>query len=117
MNSTSVQMTKPSVLAPDLEVTGNIHSTGDLIVQAQVTGDIAASTVAVHQWANVNGDIQSKQLIVDGRVDGHVVAGSVTVSQSGQIMGSLHYSSLVVEAGAEIGGHLRKVAPDVPPQK
>lgn len=116
MNSLPDKVTKPSVLAPDLEVTGNIHSTGDLIVQAQVTGNIAAATAAIHPWASIKGDIEAHQVTVDGRVEGHITGGSVTVSHTGQIVGSLAYTSLAVREGATIDGDLKRVVPSSLPQ-
>lgn len=103
-------MAKPSVFAADLEVTGRIHSTGDLIVQAQITGDITAENVAIHEWATVNGDVEAKQLLVEGRVDGRILAGNVVLSPSGKVSGVLHYMSLAVETGAVIDGDLRTIA-------
>lgn len=117
MNSTSGKVAKPSVLAPDLEVTGNIHSTGDLIVQAQVTGNIDASTVAVHPWASIFGDVEAQQVTVDGHVEGHIVGGSVTVSHRGQITGSLSYMSLAVQEGATIDGELKRLVHATQTQK
>lgn len=107
---------QPSVLAADLEVTGNIHSTGDLIVQAQVHGNISGAVVAVQEWAHVSGDVEAGQTIIDGRIDGRVAAHQVTVTRMGNITGAVHYTSLTVEAGATIEGDLQRIAPAAQPQ-
>lgn len=115
MTSISGQTAQPSVLASDLEVSGDIQSTGEVVVQAQVTGNIVASVVAIHAGATVTGDIEAGQVTIDGRINGQVVAGKVIVTRSGEIRGALHYRSLTVEADATIEGELQRIAPSAPP--
>jgi cytoskeletal protein CcmA (bactofilin family) len=108
---------KPSVLAPDLEVTGDITAKGPLVVQARVVGNITGDIITIEHWANVKGDIEAKQATVEGVVVGAVVAGDVRVTHSGQISGSVHYNTLAVEAGAMIEGHLRRITPSPEPDQ
>ena len=115
MNNSTGKLVPPSVLAPDLEVTGDITSKGTVVVQARVIGNIAADVVSIQQWANVEGDIEAKQATIEGTVAGAVIAGEVRVAHSGQIKGSVHYAKLTVEAGASIEGHLRKITPTPEP--
>lgn len=106
---------KPSILAPDLEVTGDITSTGPLVVQARVVGNITGEIVTIEHWANVKGDIEAKQATIEGVVVGAVIAEDVRVAHSGQINGSVHYAKLAVESGAMIEGHLRMITPPQEP--
>jgi cytoskeletal protein CcmA (bactofilin family) len=108
---------KPSVLAPDLEVTGDITAKGPLVVQARVVGNITGDIVTIEHWANVKGDIEAKQATVEGVVVGAVVAGDVRVTHSGQISGSVHYNTMTVETGAMIEGHLRRITPPLEPDQ
>ncbi len=105
------KLVPPSVLAPDLEVTGDITTKGPLVVQARVVGNITGEIVTIQHWANVKGDIEAKQATIEGVVVGAVIANDVRVTHSGQINGSVHYTKLAVEAGAMIEGHLRKITP------
>jgi cytoskeletal protein CcmA (bactofilin family) len=109
MTNPTSKLVRPSVLAPDLEVTGDITSKGPLVVQARVVGNIAGEIVTIEQWADVKGDIEAKQTTIEGVVLGEVIAGDVRVAHSGQINGSVHYTKLAVEPGAVIEGHLRKI--------
>ncbi len=117
MNSSTSKATKSSVLAPDLEVIGNITSKGPLVVQARVVGNIAGDSVTIEHWANVKGDIEAKKAVIQGVVVGAVLASDVQVAHSGQINGSVHYATLAVEGGGTIEGHLRKITsiPDLVP--
>lgn len=114
MTTLTPSTAKPSVLAPDLEVTGDITSRGPLVVQARVVGNITGEIVTIEHWANVKGDIEAKQATIEGVVVGAVIAEDVRVAHSGQINGSVHYAKLAVESGAMIEGHLRMITP--PPE-
>jgi cytoskeletal protein CcmA (bactofilin family) len=117
MNTPTSKAAKASLLAPDLEVIGDITSKGPLVVQARVVGNIAGDSVTIEHWANVKGDIEAKQAVIEGVVVGAVIASDVRVAHSGQINGSVHYAKLAVETGAVIEGHLRKITstPDIVP--
>lgn len=115
MNTPTSNVGKPSVLAPDLEVTGDITSKGPLVVQARVVGNITGDIVTIEHWSNVKGDIEARQATIEGVVVGAVVASDVRVAHSGQINGSVHYVKLAVEAGAVIEGRLRKIVPKPEP--
>jgi cytoskeletal protein CcmA (bactofilin family) len=117
MTTLTSSTAKPSVLAPDLEVTGDITTKGPLVVQARVVGNITGEIVTIEHWANVKGDIEAKQATIEGVVVGAVIADDVRVAHSGQINGSVHYTKLTVEAGAMIEGHLRRITPPPEPDQ
>lgn len=115
MNTPTYKPSKPSVLAPDLEVMGDLTSKGPLVIQARVVGNIAADIVTIEHWADVKGDIEAKQAAIEGVVVGSVFAQDVRVAHSGQISGSVHYTKLAVESGAMIEGHLKMIVPTPDP--
>lgn len=117
MTTSTGKLLQTSVLAPDLEVTGDITSKGPLVVQARVVGNITGEIVTIEQWANVKGDIEAKLATIEGVVVGAVIAGDVRVTHSGQINGSVNYTKLAVEAGAMIEGHLRRITPTPEPDQ
>ena len=73
MNSPTSTAGKPSVLAPDLEVIGDITSKGPLVVQARVVGNITGDIVTIEHWSNVKGDIEARHAAIEGVVVGAVV--------------------------------------------
>ena len=115
MTTSTGKLLPTSVLAPDLEVTGDITSKGPLVVQARVVGNITGEIVTIEQRANVKGDIEAKLATIEGVVVGAVIAEDVRVAHSGQINGSVHYAKLAVESGAMIEGHLRMITPPQEP--
>ena len=111
MNSTARHSAKPSFLAADLEVTGDIRHVGTLVVQAKVTGNIRAAALTLQQGAEVIGDVEALQAKIYGSVQGFAFIEDVTVGTTGQVIGSLQYKTLSVEAGAILDAEIRKMAP------
>ena len=111
MDSAARHSAKPSFLAADLEVTGDIRHAGTLVVQAKVTGNIRAAALTLQQGAEVIGDVEALQAQIYGSVQGFAFIEDVTVGTTGQVIGSLQYKTLAVEAGAILDAEIRKMAP------
>lgn len=111
MDSAARHSAKPSFLAADLEVTGDIRHAGTLVVQAKVTGNIRAAALTLQQGAEVIGDVEALQAKIYGSVQGFAFIEDVTVGTTGQVIGSLQYKTIAVEAGAILDAEIRKMAP------
>lgn len=111
MDSAARHSAKPSFLAADLEVTGDIRHAGTLVVQAKVHGNIRAAALTLQQGAEVIGDVEALEAKIYGAVQGSAFIEEVTVGTTGQVIGSLQYNTLAVEAGAILDAEIRKMAP------
>lgn len=111
MDSAARHSAKPSFLAADLEVTGDIRHAGTLVVQAKVTGNIRAAALTLQQGAEVIGDVEALEAKIYGSVQGSAFIEDVTVGTTGQVIGSLQYKTIAVEAGAILDAEIRKMAP------
>ena len=63
---------RASVLASDLTITGNIKTTGDVVVEGIVDGDIRAHLLTVGETATIRGEIVADDIVINGRVIGRV---------------------------------------------
>ena len=111
MTSPNPQSAKTSVLAADLQIAGNVTSTGQVVFHAKITGDIVADELAIEAGAEVQGDVKARRLKIDGSVLGAVVAADVTITSIGRVSGAVSYGTLTVQAGATLDGELTKVRP------
>ena len=111
MDSAARHSAKPSFLAADLEVTGDIRHAGTLVVQAKVHGNIRAAALTLQQGAEVMGDVEALEAKIYGSVQGSAFIEDVTVGTAGQVIGSLQYKTIAVEAGAILDAEIRKMAP------
>jgi cytoskeletal protein CcmA (bactofilin family) len=111
-NAAPKQETRPervqgaSRISSDLIIQGNVESTGVIIVDGQVRGDIKGETVSIDENGLVEGLISGKIVAVGGVLKGDVECSLLTVTETGQINGSINYERLDVDAGAKISGVL-----------
>lgn len=98
----------PSIVSPDLTVTGNLKSRGDVQVDGTVQGDVEAANLTVGETGAIKGKVNARTLRICGSIHGEVNAGSVTLAASGKVHGDVIHESLAIEAGAYVDGHCRR---------
>ena len=90
----------PSILCKDLQVIGQITSTGDIQIDGIVDGDIETKLLTVGETATVNGSIEGEVIRVAGIVNGEITGRIVELTKSARITGDINHHSLAIEAGA-----------------
>jgi len=98
-----------SVISPDLKITGNLESAGDIHIKGTVEGDIRSRSVTVGEGAKVTGAIIADTVQISGALDGQVEAPNVTVARSAKVHGDIVHQTLSIEAGAHIEGQCRRL--------
>lgn len=98
---------RPSVLAENLTIEGNLASSGDLQIDGTVKGDIACRTLTLGEDGTVKGEVKAETVHVRGRIEGRIVAAVVELAATAVISGDILHDSLGVESGARIDGHLK----------
>lgn len=101
-------VSRPSILAEGLSVTGNIETAGDLQIDGTVIGDIACRTLTLGEDGLVQGAIGAEIVHVRGRVEGRIDAAVVELAASAVVVGDILHDSIGVEVGASIEGHLKR---------
>ncbi len=99
----------PSIISPDLKITGNLESRGDVQIDGCVEGDIRCKSLTIGESADVIGTIHSERVRVCGKVSGEVKADSVVLAKSAQVNGDIAHKTLEIEAGAHFEGSVRKL--------
>jgi cytoskeletal protein CcmA (bactofilin family) len=98
----------PSIVSPDMTITGNVNSQGDVQIDGKVDGDVAAETLTIGEGGTINGTVRARTLRVLGVVTGEIQAEDVTLMASARVQGDVIHASLAIEAGAHIEGHCRR---------
>jgi cytoskeletal protein CcmA (bactofilin family) len=99
-----------SVIAADMEITGNVKSKGDIEVNGAVVGDIACHGVVVGKDARIQGKVEADSIEVHGQLDGNIRAKSVSLTKSAKVTGEIVHESLSVEAGAFVEAKAERIA-------
>jgi len=94
----------PSIVSADLEMDGNLNSTGEIHVDGTIIGDIHTRTLLVGATADIKGEIVADQVRVHGRVNGQIRARQVTLAKTAHVIGDILHEDLSIETGAFLEG-------------
>ncbi|MCC5962317.1 MAG: polymer-forming cytoskeletal protein [Rhodobacteraceae bacterium] len=108
----STQVTKSksaaSVLAADLTVTGNLKTTGDVVIEGNIDGDIRAHLLTVGETATIRGEVVADDIVINGRVIGRVRGLKVRLTSSAQVEGDIIHKTIAIESGAHFEGSVQR---------
>ncbi|MCH8466487.1 MAG: polymer-forming cytoskeletal protein [Roseinatronobacter sp.] len=109
-SASHVTKAKPaaSVLAADLTVTGNLKTTGDIVIEGVVDGDIRAHLLTVGESATIRGEIVADDIVINGRVIGRVRGLKVRLTSSAQVEGDIIHKTIAIESGAHFEGSVQR---------
>lgn len=97
-----------SMIGPDLTITGNLISKGEVQVDGIVEGDIHGSNVVVGETATITGGIIADEVVVRGHVVGTIRSKRVMLQATSQVEGDIYHQSLSIEQGALFEGKSRR---------
>ena len=108
--SSHVTKSKPaaSVLASDLTITGNLKTSGDIVIEGVVDGDIRAHLLTVGESATIRGEIVADDIVINGRVIGRVRGLKVRLTSSAQVEGDIIHKTIAIESGAHFEGSVQR---------
>ncbi len=97
-----------SVLSADLQITGNIKTTGDVNIEGNVEGDIRAHLLTVGEGATVKGECMADDVVVNGRVIGKVRGLKVRLTSTARVEGDIIHKTIAIESGAHFEGSVQR---------
>jgi len=97
-----------SVLSADLQITGNIKTTGDINIEGNVEGDIRAHLLTVGEGATVKGECLADDVVVNGRVIGRVRGLKVRLTSTARVEGDIIHKTIAIESGAHFEGSVQR---------
>ena len=107
---TAAPKAKPpaSLLSADLQITGNLRTTGDIQIEGQVEGDIRAHLLTIGEGATVKGECVADDVIVNGRVIGRVRGLKVRLNSTARVEGDIIHKNIAIESGAHFEGSVKR---------
>lgn len=98
----------PSIIGPELQITGNLVSRGEVQIEGEINGDIHGSHVLVGDRATVTGGIVGDEVVVRGHVMGSVRGKRVLLQSTSRVEGDIYHLTLAIEQGAYFEGKSRR---------
>ena len=96
-----------SVLSADLHITGNLKTSGDILIEGKVDGDIRAHLLTVGEGATIKGEVMADDVVVNGRVIGRVRGLKVRLTSSARVEGDIVHKTIAIESGAHFEGSVQ----------
>ena len=97
-----------SVLSPDLHVTGNMKTTGDIQVEGTVEGDIRAHLLTIGESATIKGEVVADDVVINGRIVGRVRGLKVRLTSTARVEGDIIHKTIAIESGAHFEGSVQR---------
>ena len=97
-----------SVISDEITITGTVSSSGNLVVNGNVDGEISCESLEIGPTGFVSGTVKAGQCHLAGKLEGKLSARNVSITSTGNLNGRLSYGNLEVESGASIALKLRK---------
>ncbi|WP_376872228.1 polymer-forming cytoskeletal protein [Albirhodobacter sp. R86504] len=106
----SAPRAKPSasVLSSDITITGNIRTTGDIVVEGTIEGDIRAHLLTVGENATIKGEIVADDVVVHGHIMGRVRGLKVRLTSTARVEGDIVHKTIAIESGAHFEGSVQR---------
>jgi cytoskeletal protein CcmA (bactofilin family) len=97
-----------SFLGPEVQVTGDIDTPGQLHLDGKITGDVRCGTLVQGTSGEVRGNIVAGEARIAGLVDGAIEAGTLSLDHSARVTGDMLYETLSIAGGAEVEGRFKR---------
>ncbi len=97
-----------STLSSDLTIVGNLRTTGDIMIEGTVEGDIRAHLLTVGEGATIKGEVIADDVVVNGRIIGRVRGLKVRLTSSARVEGDIIHKTIAIESGAHFEGSVQR---------
>lgn len=97
-----------STLSSDLVIKGNVKTTGDIIVEGTVEGDIRAHQLTVGEGATVRGEVIGDDVVINGRIIGRLRGLKVRLTATARVEGDIIHKTIAIESGAHFEGSVQR---------
>ncbi len=107
-----------TVLGTNTTLDGHLSSSANVRLDGIFTGTLEiGGNVLVGETAQINADINAKNISIAGAVRGNVNGKKVQLLRTGRIWGDIHATALTTEEGAFIDGKITMISPQEDPKE
>ncbi|WP_371168941.1 bactofilin family protein [Aliiroseovarius sp. 2305UL8-7] len=108
--SSAAPKVKPpaSTLSSDIVIKGDVKSTGDIIVEGTIEGDIRAHQLTIGEGATVRGEVVGDDVVINGRIIGRLRGLKVRLTSSARVEGDIIHKTIAIESGAHFEGSVQR---------
>ena len=106
-----------TLVAEDVEITGNVVFTGGMRIDGLVRGDVIGravegqgpSLLVLSDKGRIEGSIRCSDAVINGIVTGDLdIEHRLELQSDARVRGTIRYKQLQMDVGASVSGHLVK---------
>ena len=104
--SNNMKNNMSSILGPEVEISGDVKVTGDLLIYGKVYGNIVSKgAVNSAKGSLIKGDINAENASISGTVEGNLdIQSKVVLGRNSYLTGNLKAAIITIEEGAKFDG-------------
>ncbi|MFT4814359.1 MAG: cytoskeletal protein CcmA (bactofilin family) [Paracoccaceae bacterium] len=105
-----------TLISRTTEVVGDIHFSGELLVEGKVKGNIFAeddsdALIRVAEKGAVEGEISVPSAVINGLVEGDVRSSKhIELAAKATVVGNVYYNLIEMVMGSEVNGNLMHIS-------
>jgi cytoskeletal protein CcmA (bactofilin family) len=105
-----------TLISRTTEVVGDIHFSGELLIEGKVKGNIYAeddsdALIRVAEKGSVEGEICVPSAVINGVVQGDVRSSKhIELAAKAAVMGNVYYNLIEMVMGSEVNGNLMHIS-------
>lgn len=103
--------TPPSIISSELNLKGNLTSTGEVQIDGVVDGNVTSRSLTVGEKGTINGSVSADSVRVCGAISGEITARNVVLAKTARVEGDVIHETLTMESGAFLDGQVRRKNP------
>jgi cytoskeletal protein CcmA (bactofilin family) len=110
-----------SLIAPNVEIRGDVVFSGGLRVDGRIHGNVRNESdgpglLVLSEHGSVTGNVEVHDAVVNGTINGDLAVGHFLELQArARVSGNISYRKLQMECGAAIDGRLQSLADSASP--
>ena len=97
----------PCIIGSHVTIKGNINTTGEIIIDGNIEGNIEADAIVVGKSSIIIGDITVNKITIFGKVEGTIKANCVKLKETAFVNGDVFNKEITIENGAFISGLIK----------
>ena len=94
----------PSIIGGDVELKGNLETTGEVQFDGKIEGDLNCGALIIGENAAVDGSVSADSVVVHGKLTGTIRAKNVKLEKTARVNGDVFHEDISVQSGAHIEG-------------
>jgi cytoskeletal protein CcmA (bactofilin family) len=103
-----------SIIASDVEITGNLSAKVDLHIDGTIQGDVSCGSLVQGESSSINGKVVAENARLSGKVDGSIEARDLVIEASARITGDVIYENLTIAPGGQVEGKFKHRSASAP---